>query len=171
MIPQGLIAALAAARLGAIHAVVFGGFGANALAQRIDSANPKVILTTSCGLESSTKIIDYQPLVRGALKMCKAKPDTVLVWNRPQHKWPGGIDHSQDELDWDLAVKDHRAKGIKADCVPLKSEDGLYIIYTSGTTGMTLFRRRLSARSRQMSPSQGLLSLAWAPLFKLELVC
>ncbi|KAK3695986.1 hypothetical protein LTR37_018204 [Vermiconidia calcicola] len=135
MISQALIASLAAARLGAIHAVVFGGFGANALAQRIDSANPKVMLTTSCGLESATKIVDYQPMVRGALKMSKAKPNAVLVWNRPQHQWPSGVDKASGEIDWDTAVAEAKKNGVKAECARVRSEDGLYIIYTSGTTG------------------------------------
>ena len=136
MIPQALIAALATARLGAVHAIVFGGFGANALAQRIDSAMPKVILTSSCGLESTTKTIDYQAPVRNALKMCKAaKPSTVLVYNRSQHPWPGGIDSSRGEIDWEAAVSEAKKNGTKANCVPVKSEDSLYICYTSGTTG------------------------------------
>lgn len=135
MIPQALISSLAAARLGAIHAVVFGGFGANALAQRIDSANPKVILTSSCGLEGAEKKIDYQPMVRGALKMAKAKPKAVLVWQRPQLKWQGGIEADRGEIDWERAVTEAKKKGVRADCTPVKSEDGLYIIYTSGTTG------------------------------------
>ncbi len=135
MIPQALISSLAVARLGAIHAVVFGGFGANALAQRIDSAAPKVMLTASCGLESVEKKVDYQPMVRNALKLSKVKPTKVLIWNRPQLPWPGGMDESSGEIDWEKAVDDAKAKGMKADCVPVRSEDGLYIIYTSGTTG------------------------------------
>ena len=135
MIPQALIASLAAARLGAIHAVVFGGFGANALAQRIDSADPKLILTTSCGLESTERKVNYQPMVRNALKLCKSKPKKILIWNRPQLQWPGGIDESRGEVDWEAAIKQAKSKGIKAGCVPVKTEDGLYIIYTSGTTG------------------------------------
>ncbi|SMY21500.1 unnamed protein product [Zymoseptoria tritici ST99CH_1A5] len=136
MIPQALFAMLASARLGAVHAVVFGGFGAYALAQRIDqSNNPKVILTASCGLEGPIKKIDYQPLVRGALRMCKARPKKVLVWQRSELHWPGGIDKSNSEVDWEQAVTQAAREGVTAECVPVRSEDPLYIIYTSGTTG------------------------------------
>ena len=135
MIPQGLIAMLASARLGAIHVVVFGGFGAHALAQRIDGCSPKVILTVSCGLEGPSKVIDYQPLVRGALERCQTEPSGVLVRQTPQYRWPGDVDKSRGELDWEAAISDTKKRGLKAECVPVRSEDSLYIIYTLGTTG------------------------------------
>ena len=134
MVPQALIAMLASARLGAIHAVVFGGFGANALAQRIDDCQPRVILTASCGLEGPNKKIDYQPLVRGALGLCKSKPDKVLVWQRPELQWPGGIDETRNEINWAKAVAQAMKDSVQAECVPVRSDDSLYIIYTSGTT-------------------------------------
>ncbi|KAH0388384.1 acyl-coenzyme A synthetase, partial [Aureobasidium melanogenum] len=52
-IPAALIGILATARLGAIHAVVFGGFSAPSLAQRIDASKPRVVLTASCGIEGA----------------------------------------------------------------------------------------------------------------------
>ena len=137
MILQPFIAMLASARLGAIHAVVFGGFGAYALAQRVDSCSPKVILTASCGLEGPNKVIGYQSLVRGALKICKFTPSHVLVWQRPQLRWSGDMDLSRGtgEIEWGTTTAAAKAKGVKSDCVPLRAEDGLYIFYTSGTTG------------------------------------
>ena len=51
MIPEAAVAMLACARIGAIHSVVFGGFAANELATRIDDAQPKAILSASCGIE------------------------------------------------------------------------------------------------------------------------
>ena len=138
MIPQALIAMLAAARIGAIHAVIFGGFGSHALAQRIDSCTPKVILTASCGLEGSSKVIGYQSLVRGALKICQSKPGHVVVWQRPQLHWSGlaaSLNASTTEIDWEAAIAGAKARGLKPDCMPVDAEDALYIIYTSGTTG------------------------------------
>ena len=69
MIPAALIAALAIARLGAIHAAVFGGFAAKSLAQRIEAAKPRVVMTASCGIEGSKGPIAYRPLVEGAIEL------------------------------------------------------------------------------------------------------
>jgi propionyl-CoA synthetase len=51
MVPQAMVAMLACARIGAIHSVVFGGFAAKELATRIEDAEPKLILSASCGIE------------------------------------------------------------------------------------------------------------------------
>ena len=51
MIPEAVMAILACARIGAVHSVVFGGFAANELANRIDDSKAKLILTSSCGIE------------------------------------------------------------------------------------------------------------------------
>ena len=61
---------LACARIGAIHSVVFGGFASKELADRIDDCLPKLIITSSCGLEPK-KIIKYGPIVNEALGFCK----------------------------------------------------------------------------------------------------
>ncbi|TMJ61480.1 MAG: propionyl-CoA synthetase, partial [Alphaproteobacteria bacterium] len=53
MVPEAAIAMLACARIGAIHSVVFGGFAAHELATRIDDAKPRVIVSASCGIETS----------------------------------------------------------------------------------------------------------------------
>ena len=62
MVIEAAIAMLACARIGAIHSVVFGGFAAKELANRIDDCNPKLIITASCGIEPS-KHIKYVPIV------------------------------------------------------------------------------------------------------------
>ena len=63
MIPEAAIAMLACARIGAIHSVVFGGFAANELANRIDDSKAKIILSASCGYEPG-KTIEYKPLTQ-----------------------------------------------------------------------------------------------------------
>ena len=62
MIPEAIVAMLACARIGAVHSVVFGGFAAKELATRIDDAEPKVVLTASCGVEPG-RIVEYKPLL------------------------------------------------------------------------------------------------------------
>lgn len=128
MVPEAVIGMLACARIGAIHSVVFGGFAAAELAKRIDDAAPKLILTASCGIEPS-RLVEYKPLIDEAIALSAHKPDSVILWQRPQCQ-ANMIDGR--DFDWAEEV----AKAEPADCVPVKSEDPAYILYTSGTTGM-----------------------------------
>jgi acyl-coenzyme A synthetase/AMP-(fatty) acid ligase len=81
MIAEAAIAMLACARLGAVHSVVFGGFAANELATRINDAKPKVIVSASCGIETS-KVIPYKHLLDGAIDMAASKPETCIIFQR-----------------------------------------------------------------------------------------
>jgi propionyl-CoA synthetase len=74
MVPSSAFAMLACARLGAIHSVVFGGFAAKELANRIDDCLPKLIITCSAGIEPN-KIIKYAPIVDESLKLSEKLPD------------------------------------------------------------------------------------------------
>ncbi|KAI4601005.1 hypothetical protein KJ359_013170 [Pestalotiopsis sp. 9143b] len=134
MIPAALIGILAINRLGAVHAVVFGGFAASSLAQRIEASKAVAILTASCGIDGAKPPISYKPLIREAIQLSKHKPERVLVWQRNELRWDP-LDKLGGERNWFKLVRSARARGIKADCVPVKSSDPIYIIYTSGTTG------------------------------------
>ncbi len=132
MVPEAVFAMLACARIGAIHSVVFGGFAANELAKRIDDAEPKAVLTTSCGLEPG-RIVHYKPLLDEAIELAENKPDAVLILQRPQG--PGSLVEGRDH-DWSEAVARARSEGRRAACVEVAATDPLYILYTSGTTGL-----------------------------------
>ena len=88
MVPEAVIGMLATARLGAIHSVVFGGFAANELAQRIQHAAPRVVLSASCGIEPSG-VVAYKPLLDRALEQVSQKPQHCLVLQREQQRAPG----------------------------------------------------------------------------------
>ncbi|OBT97270.1 hypothetical protein VE01_04670 [Pseudogymnoascus verrucosus] len=134
MIPATLIGTLAISRLGAIHAIVFGGFAPAALAQRIEDSKPVALLTASCGIDGSKPAVSYTPFVREAIALSSHKPSKTIIWQRDQLRWK--LDKPAGERNWQRSVRSARFRGVKAGCVPVKSSDGLYIIYTSGTTGL-----------------------------------
>ena len=127
MIPQAVIAMLACARLGAVHSVVFGGFAAHELAVRIEDAQPKVIVSASCGVEVE-KVIPYKPLIDQAIEEANFKPQSCIIYQREMitASLQTGRDHNWQRL---MAV------AVEIPPTPVKSTDPLYILYTSGTTG------------------------------------
>ena len=127
MIPEAVIAMLACARIGAVHSVVFGGFASNELAVRIDDAQPKLILSASCGVEPS-RVVEYKPLLDRAIELAAHQPDGCLIVQREAAR--AVLTEGRDE-DWSTAM----ATATSAACVALPANHPLYILYTSGTTG------------------------------------
>ncbi|MDR6834081.1 MULTISPECIES: AMP-binding protein [unclassified Sphingopyxis] len=128
MVPEAVFAMLACARIGAVHSVVFGGFASHELAKRIDDAEPKLVLTASCGLEPG-RIVAYKPLLDEAIALAAHKVPRVVVLQRPQL---AASRQDGRDLDW----VDACAVAAPADCVAVASDHPLYILYTSGTTGI-----------------------------------
>jgi propionyl-CoA synthetase len=128
MVTEAAIAMLACARLGAIHSVVFGGFAAPELAGRIEDAQPKLVVSASCGIEPG-RLVAYKPLLDAAIDLVDTKPQRCIIVQRPELE--ADLDPRRD-ITWGDAM----ASAQPVDCVPLEATDPLYILYTSGTTGL-----------------------------------
>ncbi|MDM5270584.1 acetate--CoA ligase [Sulfurovum sp. zt1-1] len=128
MIPEAAYAMLACARIGAIHSIVFGGFSAEALRDRINDAEAKVVITAD-GAYRKTKPYMLKPVVDEALAEGNSPVEKVLVVERNNEdlEWVAGRDYSYNEL-----IKD---KSPECPAEPMDSEDPLFLLYTSGSTG------------------------------------
>jgi len=127
MIPEAVVAMLGCARLGVIHSVVFGGFAAAELAKRIDDAQPKLIVSASCGHEPN-RIVEYKPLLDEAISIANQKPERCVIFQR--EAVTASLVAGRD-IEWHAAHSDVQ----ECDPVTVKATDPLYILYTSGTTG------------------------------------
>ncbi len=127
MIVELAVATLACARIGAVHSVVFAGFSASALADRINDAKAKVIVTTD-GSVRGAKNIGIKNIVDDAVEKC-AVVEKVIVYKRTGD--PVKFDNARD-VWW----HDEMAKASDVcEAVAVDSEDPLFILYTSGSTG------------------------------------
>ncbi|MFM7013643.1 MAG: AMP-binding protein, partial [Actinomycetota bacterium] len=129
MIPEAVIAMLAAARLGAIHSVIFGGFSAESLRSRINDAKAKVVITADGGYRKG-KVSALKPAVDEALSESSCPSvEHVLVVKRGGNQvgWSEGRDIWWSDLVG-KAASEHEAEAFDA-------EHPLFILYTSGTTG------------------------------------
>ena len=129
MIPEAAIAMLACARIGAPHSVVFGGFSAEALRDRLNDAEAKIVITADGGWRKDA-IVPLKEQVDKALENNAVPSITdVLVVKRTNQiiQMAAGRDHWWHYLQ----------KGVSADCPPepMDSEDMLFVLYTSGSTG------------------------------------
>ncbi|MFK5937613.1 MAG: acetate--CoA ligase [Sulfurimonas sp.] len=127
MIPEAAYAMLACARIGAIHSIVFGGFSSEALKDRIEDAEAKVVITAD-GAYRKTKPYMLKPVVDAAITDGSPVEKVLVVErNNEDVTWKKGRDYSYNEL-----IKD---KSTVCEPEVMDSEDPLFLLYTSGSTG------------------------------------
>lgn len=124
--PEGAIAMLACARIGAVHSVVYAGLSVGSLRNRILDAQAKVLITADAGYRRGRRV-DLKGISDEAVEGLNVL-DHIVVWRREEEKPP----LRNKEVDFDQLI----ANG-SVHCQPavMDSEDPLYILYTSGTTG------------------------------------
>jgi acetyl-CoA synthetase len=127
MIPELAIFTLACARIGAVHSIVFAGFSASALADRINDAQAKAVITTD-GLYRGAKEIPVKRVVDEALEQCNSIERVIVV---ERTRWDVNMVEGRDIWLHDAL------QGVDKTCAaePMDAEDLLFILYTSGSTG------------------------------------
>lgn len=136
MVPELAVAMLACARIGAVHSIVFGGFSADALADRIVDATCTTVLTCD-GIYRGAKPVVMKPLVDEAMASAEeqmGQPVTTCVVLRHHADDEAFVCPMQEGRDVDYA---EAMASASADCPPeeMDAEDPLFILYTSGSTG------------------------------------
>ena len=127
MIPEAAYAMLACARIGAIHSIVFGGFSSEALKDRIEDAEAKVVITAD-GAFRKDKPYMLKPVVDKALEGDTPVQKVLVVErNGEDIEWVAGRDYSYNEL---IETQD-----VHCDPEVMDAEDPLFLLYTSGSTG------------------------------------
>jgi len=128
MIPEAAVVMLACAKVGAIHSIVFGGFSAEALRDRIIDASAKLIVTAD-GAYRKGKPYMLKPVVDTALsKGCSSVENVCIIERNGENiHWEEGRDYSYNELI--------KTQSSSFDAEPMEAEDPLFLLYTSGSTG------------------------------------
>jgi acetyl-CoA synthetase len=128
LVPEQVIAMLACARIGAVHSVVFGGFGVNALNMRIKDAEAKVVITADVGIRRG-KTIPLKTIVEEAVVNAPSV-EKVVVLSREKEN-PVEL-HKEMEVDFYELM---RGASTQCEAEVMDAEDPLFILYTSGSTG------------------------------------
>jgi acetyl-CoA synthetase len=129
MIPQLVISMLSCARIGAIHNVVFGGFSADSLSDRINDSSCSFVITADAGIRGGKKVPLKENVDRALDRMDKKTVNTVIVFDRAGT----GVNMKPGRDVW----WHEEMKNADMECKPevMDAEDALFILYTSGSTG------------------------------------
>lgn len=131
MVPELVISVLACARIGAIHSVIFGGFSAQSIADRVNDLEAKLIITADGGFRGN-KVIELKTIVDDALVQCKSV-ERVIVLTRARV----GVSMIKGrDVWWEDEIHKVETQGNPAcPAEEMDAEDTLFVLYTSGSTG------------------------------------
>jgi acetyl-CoA synthetase len=131
MVPELAIAVMACARIGAIHSVVFGGFSAQSIADRINDAQCNLVITADGGFRGN-KDIPLKNIIDDAIVQCTSVQKIIVL---TRTRTPVSMIKGRD-IWWEDEIKKVETQG-NPDCPaePMDAEDPLFILYTSGSTG------------------------------------
>jgi acetyl-CoA synthetase len=131
MVPELAIAVMACARIGAIHSVVFGGFSAQSIADRINDAQCNLVITADGGFRGN-KDIPLKNIIDDAIVQCTSVQKIIVL---TRTRTPVSMIKGRD-VWWEDEIKKVETQG-NPDCPaePMDAEDPLFILYTSGSTG------------------------------------
>ncbi|MGV8879444.1 MAG: acetate--CoA ligase [Sphingobacteriaceae bacterium] len=131
MVPELAIAVLACARIGAIHSVVFGGFSAQSIADRINDASCALVITSDGGFRGA-KDIAFKNIIDDALVQCSSVKKVIVL---TRSRTPVSMLKGRD-VWWEDEVKIVETMGnLECPAEEMDSEDMLFVLYTSGSTG------------------------------------
>jgi acetyl-CoA synthetase len=131
MVPELAIAVLASARIGAIHSVVFGGFSAQSIADRIMDANAEFVVTSD-GAYRGNKEIPLKSVIDDALVQCRFVKKVIVL---TRTRMPVSMIKGRD-VWWEDEIKKVETQGnLPCPAEEMEAEDKLFILYTSGSTG------------------------------------
>jgi acetyl-CoA synthetase len=131
MVPELAIAVLACARIGAIHSVVFGGFSAQSIADRIQDAQCSMVITSDGGYRG-TKEIQLKSVIDDALVQCPSVKRVIVL---TRSRTPVAMIKGRD-VWWEDEIKKVETLGmVDCEAEEMDAEDMLFILYTSGSTG------------------------------------
>jgi len=125
---EAIVAIQACARIGLIHSVIFGGFSAKSIQERIEDTKAKLVITADGQLRGG-KLISLKSAVDEAIKMGKCESvDKIIIYNRANTK----LNLNENDVLWEDLISN---KSKKCDPVFVDAEHPLFILYTSGSTG------------------------------------
>ena len=130
MIPELAVSMLACARLGAVHSVIFAGFSADSIRDRVNDCQAKIVITAD-GSWRRGNVLPLKNIVDEAIEKCRCVSDVIVIRRSESGTLPCHIKEGRDH--WYHRITD----GVSSVCPPEKvdSEDMLFLLYTSGTTG------------------------------------